>query len=66
MNLDPRIKDAIVEAAKELEQDPGLASKLIAWFEALAEGNETLDDRDSVSRHLELLYQAAVTEGQYD
>lgn len=60
MTLDPRIKDAITEAARELGQKKELTDKLIAWFEALADGNESLDDRDSVYRRLELLYDSTI------
>lgn len=56
MTLDPRIKEAITEAALELGQDKELAAKLLAWFEAIADGNESLDDRDSTYRRLGLLY----------
>ena len=58
MTLDARISEAIREAAFELHQDEALATKLTAWIDALASGNEGLADRDSVSRHLELLYSA--------
>lgn len=60
MTLDPRIKDAITEAARDLNQKKELTDKLIAWFEALADGNESLDDRDSVYRRLELLYDSTI------
>ena len=56
MTLDPRIKEAISGAARELNQDQALAAKLVAWFEALADGNESLDDRDATYRRLRLLY----------
>ena len=64
MTLDPRIRDAIVEASDEQGQGPGLADKLVAWVDALAKGNEVLSDRDSVHRHLELLYDATTTDIQ--
>lgn len=64
MSLDHRIKDAIVEAVNGLEQEPALASRLIAWFEALADGNESLDDKDAAFRHMDLLYQAVTVESQ--
>ena len=40
----------------------GLADKLIAWVDSLASGNDVLSDRDSVHRHLELLYDATTTD----
>lgn len=66
MSLDSRIKDAIIEAVNGLEQDPALAKELIAWFESLVEGNDSLDDRDAVSRRLRLLYQAVEIDGQHN
>jgi hypothetical protein len=60
MTLDPRIKDAITEAARDLNQKKELTDKLIAWFEALADGNDSLDDRDSVYRRLGLLYDSTI------
>ena len=64
--MDTRIRDAIKEAVKECRQGSGLANKLIAWFDGLASGNESLEDRDSVARHLELLYEATKIEDEND
>lgn len=61
MTIDARIRDAIIEAATEHGQGAALSDKLIAWFNDLAGGNASVDDRDSVHRHLELLYEATVT-----
>jgi hypothetical protein len=66
MGMDRRIKEAIKEAVKEYNQDNGLANKLIAWFNGLASGNESLEDRDSVARHLDLLYEATEIEDKND
>ena len=46
MTVDPKIKEAI----------GGLSRMLISWFEAIAVGNEEVDDKQSSDRHLELLY----------
>lgn len=62
MSIDSRIKNAIQDAVREAQQNPSLADKLIAWFEGLATENESLGDRDSVSRHLEMLYEATEVE----
>jgi CxC ATPase-based modification system component len=62
VSIDSRIKNAIIDAVKEAQQTSSLADKLIAWFEALATENESLDDRESVSRHLEILYQVTEVE----
>ena len=56
MALDPRIRAAVIEATSEAGQPSALADKLIAWLDSLSSGNESLTDRDSVYRHLELLY----------
>ena len=65
MPIDPRMRDAILEAVRAAGQPRGLADKLIAWFEALSSGNETLENRDSVTRHVQLLYSLTV-QGQPD
>lgn len=62
MSIDARIKNAIKDAVKEAQQNPSLADKLIAWFEALATENESFDDKEAVSRWLEMLYQATEVE----
>ena len=56
MALDPRIIEAIYESVDEFGQSKELATKLIAWLEALTSGNENIEDKDSVERHVELLY----------
>ena len=58
MALDPRIKQAIVEAVEESGQSEALASRLSAWFEAVASGNEDINDKESAVRHLDVLYDA--------
>ena len=58
MPLDPRVEEAVREAVAECNQPTGLAGKIMAWLEALAEGNEDFEDRDRVARYLEVLYEA--------
>ena len=58
MSLDPRIRQAVKDAVHDSDQPSNLGEKLIHWLEALTSGNEKLEDRDSVERHLELLYEA--------
>jgi len=60
MNLDPRVEAAVKEAVHEAGETPALAEKIIAWLDALAAGNAQLSDRDTTSRHLELLFQTVV------
>lgn len=66
MALDPRVRSAIIDATAAAGQDHGLATKLIAWFDALNSGNETLTDKESVSRHMELFYGLARERDPYD
>ena len=56
MTVDPKIKEAIETAVNDSEQSEGLSRMLISWFEAIAVGNEEVDDKQSSDRHLELLY----------
>lgn len=61
MAVDPKIQEAIEAAVEEAGQNKGLARKLIRWFEAIASGNEEINDRQSAHRHLELLYEETQT-----
>ena len=56
MSLDPKIKYAIEFAVQEAGQRTTLASRLTAWFEAINNGNEDVNDAAQVKRHLESLY----------
>ena len=56
MILDPKICQAIKEAAQRAGQTDQLAEKIIAWMNAIVAGNEKLTDTEMVQRHLELLY----------
>ena len=56
MTVDPKIAGAIEQVVHRAGQSPALARRLIAWFDAVASGNEDINDRQSASRHLELLY----------
>ena len=62
MTVDPKIIEAIEEAVKEKWQSKALARRLVAWFEAIASGNEDIYDKESANRHLELLYEATKIE----
>lgn len=64
MSTDAKIQKAIKEAVTDFGQNEGLADKLIAWFEAVANGNENLANKDSVSRRLELLYENCSIDGE--
>jgi hypothetical protein len=56
MSLDLRIKEAITESAKSHNQSQNLADKIIAWLEGLVDGNESLEDKDAIARHIEVIY----------
>jgi hypothetical protein len=57
MSIDQRIKDAIGESVAAHNQSENLTNRIIAWLEALAEGNETLEDKEKVKKHCDLIYQ---------
>jgi hypothetical protein len=58
MSVDPRIREAITKAVSDADQPKELATRLLAWFDALSTGNASLEDRESVAKHMELLYEA--------
>ena len=58
MATDTKIREAIETAVAKAGQDQTLATKLVRWFEAIAAGNEDINDSDLTDRHLELLYEA--------
>ena len=62
--MDPKIEEAIKEAVEENGQSEALARRLVAWFDAIASGNEDINDRQSANRHLELLYGATMTDAK--
>ena len=57
--MDPKIIASIEEAVREKGQSEALARRLVAWFEAIASGNEDINDKQASNRHLELLYNEA-------
>ncbi len=54
-DIDQEITNAVFESTQKFGQNKSLAKKLLAWFTALAVGNETLEDRESVKRHMDIL-----------
>ena len=54
--MDPRIRDAIFQATRQHGQSQELARKLASWFDAVASGNEDVNDSQAAARHLELAY----------
>lgn len=59
---DTHLNTAIHKSVDSARQQPALADKLVAWFEALVAGNEALEDRENVQRRLESLLEATRTE----
>jgi len=49
------IRDAIYEATEQHGQPESVAAKVVAWLGALTSGNEAIEDREAVRRHLELI-----------
>jgi hypothetical protein len=58
VSLDPIIQAAIEDSVAKEEQSKTLSNRLISWYSALLTGNERLDERDTVDRRLELLFDA--------
>ena len=57
MSLDHIVYEAVTKAVEESEQNESLSTKIIAWIDALASGNENQDDIDSASRRARLLFE---------
>lgn len=49
------IDRAIHEAVQEEGQPDSLATRLAAWFNAVSDGNESLEDAEAVKRRVLLL-----------
>ena len=60
MTVDSTVLKAIEEAVRQEQQPEALAKRIAAWFRELASGNETLTDRENVSRRLDSLFDAVV------
>ncbi len=58
MATDPEVAKAIDDACSAHGQSAAAATMLRAWFEQVALGNESLDDRSSWERHVRLLLEA--------
>jgi hypothetical protein len=58
LSLDPKIVEALRTATSEAGQPPALARRLVAWLEAVADGNEDINDIAATDRRLEIAYEA--------
>ena len=56
MSADRVVNQAIRKAVTGAEQDGRVAKALIAWLDALATGNESLDDKTDAHRRLERIF----------
>jgi hypothetical protein len=56
--IDERIESAIREAVEMHNQPDVVADKIIKWFENVADGNESIEDKDDYRRRLETLFDA--------
>lgn len=62
MPIRKEIKSAICSATERSGQEQVVANKIVAWLEALSSGNESLEDSESVKRHLDLLFETIVAQ----
>ena len=56
MSLDTKITQAIRDSVSDAGQSSALATRLIAWMEAVTSGNEDPADPAAAARHIEMLY----------
>ena len=56
MSIREEITAAVHSACEEIGQSVPVAEKIIAWLESISSGNSSLDDGESVKRHLDLLF----------
>jgi len=58
MTLPAELKAALHEAARNSEQPETVSSRILALLEAIYSGNESLDDREAMRRHIELILES--------
>lgn len=56
--IDERIQSAIRESVEMYDQPDAVAEKIIKWFENVADGNESIEEKDDYRRRLESLFDA--------
>ena len=66
MAVPEEIRGAIAMAVGDAGQSSALAAKLIAWFEAVASGNEPLENFEHVKRRLDVIFPAVEVSGLDD
>lgn len=63
------IRCSVKEVVRQHNQPKQLADRIIAWFDAIFNGNETLVERESVRRRLDLILEEIELEpeeGEFD
>lgn len=58
MTFDPAISEAIKKAVYESGADEFLSQKIIAWVNAITSGNESINDKEEVFRHLDTIFES--------
>lgn len=61
MSLDTKIIDAIEKAVVNEGQPKTVATRIIAWLEAVNTGNEDINDLSQSGRRLDVLFEAVIT-----
>lgn len=56
--IDERIESTIRESVEMCNQPEAVAEKIIKWFENVADGNESIEEKDDYRRRLESLFDA--------
>ena len=56
--IDLRVRQAIVEATREMGQPEAVADRLAAWLEALSNGNTGFDQREETTKRCKDIYEA--------
>lgn len=58
MAIDPKVHEAVEAAVKSCDQPPKVATRILKWLEALAEGTANIDKEDDVRVYLENILDA--------
>ena len=56
MSIVPEISEAIRRAVRDAGESEVLANHVIAWFDAIARGNTSFEDKEEVLRRMGDLY----------
>lgn len=58
MALPPEITAAVQEAVREAGQPEHVATKITRWLDALSSGQESINETESVQRHLDVIFES--------